>query len=183
MPDLGDLKYLFNRTYVWTDPQYVNGLGIWRDVNVPPLATDVFGLFAVAPIVDSFDKDTETTTLSFDVNILEDVNGIDNRTSYIKGMLEQLRRPATSGSPISGLPDIRASLPMVSVKSTRAVAIGFDIIDLPYVEIEPPKKFTVKTNTYNGNNPVNIKATVPIVETSSGDIVDLSFDITALDYA
>ena len=187
MPDLGQLKYLFNRSYTYTDPQYVGGLGIWRDTNVPAEPENVFGLFALEPIIDTYDKDTETSNLSFSINSLQPVEDVETlqltrNTSYIKSLLGQLRRPAQSGSPMAGMPVVQTTLPMQSSSSARAVVIGFDIADLPYVEIKPAKKFSVRTNDYNGNNPVEINATVPIIEESTGNIVDLSFDITALDY-
>ena len=185
MPDVGELRYKFNRSYIYTDPQYVGNLGIWRDVNVPSEPENVFGLFAVKPIIDTYDKDTKTSNLSFSIDALDNsgvVDGTLTNRSYLKSMLAQLRRPAQSGSPMASLPKVQTTLPMASATSTRAVVISFDIADLDYVEIEPAKKYSVKTNAYNGNNPVNIKATVPIIEESAGDIVDLSFDITALDY-
>ena len=182
MPDLGQVQYQFNRSYIWTNPNSVSGLGLWRDINVPPEPSSVIGLFAVLPIVDDYDATTETSKLSFTIDRLDDIDVTEN-SSYLKTMLAQVRRPPESGSPLASLPKVQASLPIVSQSSARVVVIGFDITELPYVDIDPARKYSVKVNSYNGNKPVSISATVPIVEETAGNIVDLSFDITALDYA
>jgi len=182
MPDLGQVQYQFNRSYIWTNPNAVKNLGLWRDINVPPEPSSVIGLFAVLPIVDDYNATTQTSNLSFTIDRLDDIDVTEN-SSYLKSMLAQVRRPAESGSPLASLPTVQTSLPMVSQSSARVVVIGFDITALPYVEVEPAKKYSVKVNSYNGNKPVSISATVPIVEETAGNIVDLSFDITALDYA
>lgn len=183
MPELGDIITKFNRSYIWTDLYDIKGLGAWRDINVPPEPTGVVGLFSLVPIQNNYQKDSETTELTFSIDVLSDINQTQKNYSYVAPLLRQLRRQSDYGSPLATLPVVQAAYPMASAQTNRAVVISFDIAELEYATIESAKKFTIKATPYNSSKTVNITASAPIIEVTSGNIVDLSFDITNLGYA
>ena len=50
---IGTTKQLFDSTYIYIDPQYINGLGMWRVYPGVPEAEDITGLGAILPIVST----------------------------------------------------------------------------------------------------------------------------------
>ena len=63
---IGTTQQAFGSTYIYVDPQYINGLGMWRIYPGIPEAKDVTGLGAVLPIV-STDLGPESVKVSFNI--------------------------------------------------------------------------------------------------------------------
>ena len=82
---IGTTKQLFDSTYIYIDPQYINGLGMWRVYPGVPEAEDITGLGAILPIVSTALSPT-SVKVSFNIEALPDI-----RTSTTTTTLQSAR--------------------------------------------------------------------------------------------
>ena len=185
MPALDELVTEFRRTYAYTEPYLVKGLGEWRLTNIAPsVPDDYYGIFAVLPMTADNDVDTETATVGFTIWKLPEVFDV---TGNISSWLLPERRTVRSiqfrrrARVMPQLPNITATLPIKAYSNTKGVAVTFNIAELPQAEVYGKRTIgvTVK-NPYNRTSNVNVAATPPIYTINEAGAVDLSFDITLL---
>jgi len=186
---IGTIKELFNRQFIYTDPQYIQGLGLWREVNLPPAPEDIQKIGAILPIVATESQSKYSVNLTFDINGLPEITGARNSTT-----LTQTARKLVNNRPI-GLPtapeisDVKAILPIKKVTQGATLAFIFDITSLGYMDISLRmpgyRRMRTKTNSYNSSRSTgpSLTATAPMVEDTEGSSATVSFDISDLNYA
>ena len=184
---LGTTKSFFGNTFIYVDPQYVQGLGLWRVYPGIPESSEFTGIGGVLPIVV---KDTGTSSIkvSFDITDLSSVKSARSNTSFLAAPHTLLQQPAEF------LPDVRSQT-VVTIKPVRhfraesKAVLFFDIKSLEPAEIvgrgvgyvdTSSKKYSVAVKDYNSSDGVSIDSEAPMVDEVIGSTATFSFDITTL---
>ena len=79
---LGTTKTQFGITWSYVDPQYIQGLGVWRVYPGIPEAPGLTGLGAVLPIVSEQLVDEASIKVSFDIESLPNVSATTNKSAF-----------------------------------------------------------------------------------------------------
>ena len=183
---LGTTKSFFNNTWSFVDPQYINGLGVWRVYPGIPEAKDVTGLGAILPIV-STDTGPQSVKVSFDI---EDLTSVNTNT------VGKSPLATAQGLMQHGLPGyaprnqkVETIKPVQHVRAADKAVLYFDIQSLDRAEIKghgvgfvdtSREKYKVTLKGYNSSNGVNIDSEAPMVDEVIGSTATFSFDITTL---
>ena len=183
---LGTTKTAFNNTWSYVDPQYVEGLGIWRVYPGIPEAKDVTGLGAILPIV-STDTGTQSVKVSFDIEDLRSVNAPSPTTSYLSAAHGLMQSHLGGSAPAGQI--ILTVKPVQHLRASEKAILYFDISSLQrekivghgvgYVDTSR-EKYRVTVKDYNKSNGVNIDSEAPMVDEVIGNTATFSFDITTL---
>ncbi len=184
---IGTTKQLFDSTYIYIDPQYIDGLGMWRVYPGIPDPEEITGLGAILPIVSTALSPT-SVKVSFDIEDLTDV-----RTSATQSILTNagtlLQQPANSLPTLQGKQTVKTIKPVRHIDAAHKSILFFDINSLDKAEIvgygagyvdTRPEKYKVTVKRYNNSNGVNIDSEAPMVDEVIGSTATFSFDITTL---
>ena len=180
---IGTTQQAFGSTYIYVDPQYINGLGMWRIYPGIPEAADVTGLGAILPIV-STDLGPESVKVSFNIAGLPS-EGISQLSAFqlLQNPYASLPGMAPAGQTINTI------LPVNHVRAADKAVLYFDIQALERAEVKgrglgfvdtSREKYKVTLKGYNKNNGVNIDSEAPMVDEVIGSTATFSFDITTL---
>ena len=181
---LGTTQQAFGSTYIYVDPQYINGLGMWRIYPGIPEAADVTGLGAILPIV-STDLGPESVKVSFNIAGLPS-GGIEAKPKAFN-LLQQSTFSLPGMAPAGQT--INTILPVNHVRAADKAVLYFDIAGLDKAEIvghgvgyvdTRPQKYKVAVKDYNNSNGVNIDSETPMVDEVTANTATFSFDITTL---
>ena len=184
---LGTVVTKFSNTFIRTDPDYVKGLGLWRQVVLPPVPDDIYGIAAVLPIVATNLTSTQTVNVSFNIN------GLDAIGTSVGTYNDKTKAIALSSAGPSTLPSapqikqVNTILPVESIKIDGADVLYFDIGALEAHTLhrkadEALRKSRVAIKPYNVNSSVQITSDPPMVDEVNGDVATFSFDISDLNY-
>ena len=185
---LGTTKTLFGREYVYIDPQLINGIGLWRDTNLPPAPIDITVIGAIAPIISTQYNQGREVNLSFDIEILEDVVTSSNKALITADKLINDKNVFMPRAPqITSLKTIK---PVFKIEQGTQTVLFFDISALDYFDLTSvhsklyQRRMRTKTNSYNSSRSAgpSLTATAPMVEDTEGSSATVSFDITDLNY-
>ena len=187
---LGTTKQLFGNTFIYIDPQYVNGLGMWRVYPGIPEGKDVTGLGAILPIV-STDTGPKSIKISFNISGLPSIAAaLGNKSAEAKAhtLLQQPDVSLPGMAPASQT--INAIIPVKHVRAATKAVLYFDITSLERAPIKvgtgvgdvdtSRDKYRVTVKDYNNSNGVNIDSEAPMVDEVIGSTATFSFDITTL---
>ena len=186
---IGTVKGIFGRQFIYTDPQYIQGLGLWRDINVAPAATDFSNIDAILPIrVTQLPPDGSVINLNFDINSLPEITSARGTTTFL-GAAAKIKSYNTSpAAPTISV--INTIAPVRSVATKDTAVLYFDITALSYLNLEETRaqyirRIRAKANSYNSNRSggPSLTATAPMVEDTEGSSATVSFDISDLNYA
>ena len=185
---IGTIKSIFGRQFVYTDPQYIQGLGLWRDTNVPPPATDFSRIDALLPIRAEEILSNTSVNLNFDINDLPEITSARGTTTLL-GAAARVR--SYNSSPAAPqVSTINAIAPVRSVTTKNTAVLYFDISTLSYLDLNETKaqynrRIRAKANSYNRGRSggPSLTATAPMVEDTVGSSATVSFDISDLNYA
>ena len=185
---LGTTKAIFGRQFIYTDPQYIQGLGLWRDINVAPPATDFSNIDALLPIRAPELPDGTTVNLSFDIIALPEIVSARGTTAFL-GAAAKVK--SYNSSPFAPeISTINTVAPVRSVATKDTAVLYFDISVLSYLDLAETKaqynrRIRAKANSYNSNRSggPSLTATAPMVEDTQGSSATVSFDISDLNYA
>ena len=177
----------FGRTFVLTDPGYVKGLEIFRDVNAVPERRDITGLGAILPIIANTDKQNQSVKVSF--SITELINVTNNGKSEAFNLLQQPAHELAGFAPAAQT--IKTVKPVQHVSKNGAAVLFFNIGSLSPVLIASAgnkyssygsraKKTRISVKPYNKSSGANITSDPPMVDTVVGSTATFSFDITEL---
>ena len=183
---LGTTKNIFNNTFAYVDPQYVDGLGLWRVYPGIPEAQDITEIGAILPIVSNQVNQT-TIKISFDIENLPDITATSNTSAFTAalGLMQEPKLPFIAPSSQR----VVTIAPVEHIKAANKAVLYFNIAVLGkcevvghgvgYVDTSSPKsKVTIKD--YNNSNGVNIDSEAPMVDEVVGSTATFSFDITTL---
>ena len=184
---LGTTKTQFGITWSYVDPQYIQGLGLWRVYPGIPEGPGLTGLGAVLPIVSEQLSNETSIKVSFDIENLPNISATDN-TSAFSTAISVMRNPI--------LPRMApASQTIVTIDPVRHViaenkaVLYFNIAGLEQAEIvghgvgyvdTSENKYKVTVKDYNNSNGVNIDSEAPMVDEVIGSTATFSFDINTL---
>ena len=188
MKVVGTLKNQFHRTYIYADPQLIQGLDIWRDVNVPPKSTDFQQIGGVLPIVATETNGNTDVRLSFNILNLPEISSVlppntanKNEANFLLHSEDQQLPQAPT------VTEIKTTAPIQKVFTNNVAILYFDIgtlgdMTVNPVEIRELKKIKVKTNSYNSSKSAgpSVSATAPMEADTIGSSVTVSFDINDL---
>ena len=127
---LGTTQQVFGSTYIYVDPQYINGLGMWRIYPGIPEAADITGLGAILPIV-STDLGPESVKVSFNIAGLP-AGGIEAKPKAFN-LLQQSTFSLPGMAPAGQT--INTILPVNHVRAADKAVLYFDIAGLEKAEI------------------------------------------------
>lgn len=183
---LGTTKTKFQNTWTYVDPQYIEGLGLWRVYPGVPEASDLTGLGSILPIVTT-DLLNSVIKVSFDIEALPDIAATSNVSAFTAahGLMQQ-DNLADMAPTTQKVVTIK---PVQHIRAANKAILYFDIATLNrcevvghgvgYVDTTSPKsKVTIKD--YNNSNGVNIDSEAPMVDEVIGSTATFSFDITTL---
>ena len=184
---LGTVVTKFSNTFIRTDPDYVQNLGLWRQVLVPPVADDIYGIGAILPIVATNSVAPTSIRISFDIN------GLDAIGTAVGTYSDKNKAIALSSAGPTALPtapqikQVNTILPVESIKIKGANVLYFDIGALEAHTLdrtadEALRKSKVAIKPYNVNSSVQITSDPPMVDEVNGDVATFSFDISDLNY-
>jgi len=183
---LGTTKNIFGNTFIYVDPQYVNGLGLWRVYPGIPEPSDVTGLAGILPIVV---EDTSATSIKvkFDIEDLPDITATVNTSAFTAahGLMQSATLPgmAPAGQTILTI------APVQHVRAQSKAVLYFDIKSLKEAEIvgfgagyvdTRPEKYKVTVKDYNKSNGVNIDSEAPMVDEVIGSTGDRDWETNNL---
>ena len=184
---IGTTKQLFDSTYIYIDPQYVNGLGLWRVYPGVPEAEEITGLGAILPIVSTALSPT-SVKVSFDIEDLPSITASVTRSAQ-QNAHTLIQQTATSFPALQGKQRVVTIKPVRHIDALHKSILFFDITSLDrtaivghgvgYVDTSP-QKYKVAIKDYNKGNGVNIDSEAPMVDEVSGSTATFSFDITTL---
>ncbi len=184
---IGTIVTKFSNTFIRTDPDYVQGLGLWRQVVLPPKADDIYGIGAVLPIVALNSANVDKVNVSFNINGLDAI-GTSVGTYSDKSKAIALSSAGPTALPTApGINQVNTILPVESIKINGANVLYFNISALEAhtlgrKEDEALRKSRVAIKPYNVNSSVQITSDPPMVDDIQGDIATFSFDISDLNY-
>ena len=182
---LGTIQTRFNNTFINTDPDYVVGLNLWRQVMGIPESADVTGLGGVLPIVVNQLVENRSVNIFFNIVGLPSSTASKTQQSQAYSFLNQPTLPVFA--PASQV--IKSVAPVQHVRTEAKAVLYFDIKSVPRAEIGSEgnmysdygsKKNKISVKPYNGSNGVNITSEAPMVDEVVGDTATFSFDITKL---
>jgi len=188
MPTLpiGTVVTKFSNTFILTDPQYIQGLELWRQVLTPPKANDIHGIAAILPVVTRNSTTTEAVNVSFNIGALASVFANTGVYTPKNKAFAQLQNGIGTAPTAPGINTINTILPINSVKQSGLDVLYFDIEGLEQMTItiaeEREQKYKVAVKPYNVNSSVQITSDLPMVDEVNGDVATFSFDITDLNY-
>ena len=183
---LGTTSTIFNNVFINTDPYYVKGLNLWRQVLLPPEAGDITRITGVQPIIVQQNETAQTLNVSFSIVDLPLVPSLSQ-----KGQAHALLQNPSSNFPGFAPKGqlIKTELPVKHLSNKGAAVLYFDITALPREKIDSEgnryssygtKKNKISVKPYNGSNGVNITSEAPMVDEVIGSTATFSFDITKL---
>ena len=186
--ELGTVKTVFGRKYMYTDPQFIQGLPIWRDVNIALPPDDVKKIGAVLPITATLNENQTSTNLNFNIEGLPEITGAKGTATLLQSAVNAWA--AGDGDAAPELIIINTVLPVRKYQTDSVNVLYFDISSLDYMplvsqEYKNGRKVKVKTNSYNRSRSAgpSLTATAPMVEDTLGSSATVSFDISDLNYA
>ena len=185
---IGTTKELFNRQLIYTDPQYIQGLGLWRYINVATVAEEVKKFGAILPIVSTESQANYSINLSFDIGGLPEITGARNSTTLTQRAQKLANNPAIGLPKAPEISDVKTILPINKTNQGDTIVFFFDIASLGYMDVSLRKpgyrSIRVKTNSYNSSRSTgpSLTATAPMVEDTEGSSATVSFDISDLNY-
>lgn len=184
---IGTVVTKFSNTFIRTDPDYVIGLGLWRQVLTPPTGDDIYGIGAILPIVAVNSANIDKINISFNID------GLDAIGTAVGTYSDNSKAIALSSAGPTALPgapqinQVNTILPVESVKINGANVLYFDIgaleaHTLGRKEDEALRKSRVAIKPYNVNSSVQITSDPPMVDEVNNDVATFSFDISDLNY-
>lgn len=188
---VGTVVTEFNNSFIFTDPFYINGLGLYRQVLKAAEPGDVFGLGAILPIVSqSLASPAPTVKVSFNIEDLKPITDAPQNKSLLSKSF-QLLQQTSSSLPVMAPASmtIKTIEPVRHVRKAGAAVLFFDITSLQRAEIiglgsgyvdTSRQKYKVTLKGYNNSNGVNIDSEAPMVDEVIGSTATFSFDITTL---
>ena len=185
---IGTTKQLFDSTYIFIDPQYIDGLGMWRVYPGIPKPEDITGLGAILPIVSTALSPT-SVKVSFNIQALPDIR-TSTATTALTSAQTLLGQPASSLPALSGQRQVQTIKPVRHIEALNKAILFFDITSLDrskpklgtrigFVDVSNAK-YKVVVKDYNNSNGVNIDSEAPMVDEVIGSTATFSFDITTL---
>ena len=185
--DIGTVKTIFNRKYMITEPQFIQDLPLWRDVNIALPPDDVKKIGAVLPITSTESQDGTSTNLNFNIEGLPEITGAKGTATLLQSAANFWA--SGDGAAAPELIDIQTKLPVSKYQTESVTVLYFDISALDYMpltsQLYKRRKVKVKTNSYNSSRSAgpSLTATAPMVEDTHGSSATVSFDISDLNYA
>ena len=184
---IGTVVTKFSNTFILTDPQYIQGLELWRQVVLPPEAGDIHGIAGVLPIVTRNSVTTEAVNISFDIGSLGSVFANTGVYTPRNKAFAQLQNGIGTAPSAPGISTVNTILPINSVQQSGLDVLYFDIESLEQMTIslaedKALRKSKVAVKPYNVNSSVQITSDLPMVDEVNGDVATFSFDITDLNY-
>jgi len=184
---IGTVVTKFSNTFIRTDPDYVKGLGLWRQVLTPPVPDDIYGIAAILPIVATNTVTTQSVNVSFDIDGLD---AIGTAVGTYSDKNKAIALSSAGPSALPGAPQIKqvnTILPVESIKINGADVLYFDIGALEAHTLsrkadEALRKSRVAIKPYNVNSSVQITSDPPMVDEVNNDVATFSFDISDLNY-
>ena len=186
---LGTTKSIFGNTFVYVDPQYIDGLGLWRVYPGIPESSDLTGIGGILPIAVQ-DTGAKSIKVSFNIAGLSSVSSARSNTSFLSAANTLLQQPDVSLAGIApASQNIQTIAPVQNLRAQSKAVLYFDITSLSPTEIvghgagyvdTSSKKYKVAVKDYNNSNGVNIDSEAPMVDEVIGSTATFSFDITAL---
>ena len=183
---IGTIITKFNNTFILTDPQYITGLELYRQVLTPPQAEDIHGIGGVLPIVTTNDTFNDKINVSFNIaglDAIANASGTKTPKALAFGMLQNGLSTSPQAPKIN---QVVAIAPIQSVSQQGVDVLYFDIGVLPQESITEPadieRKYNIALKDYNVNSSVQITSDLPMVDEVNGDVATFSFDITDLNY-
>jgi hypothetical protein len=187
---IGTIQTIFNNTFILTDPGYVNGLPMWRQIIDTPESGDVTGLGAILPIATAPPVEFGVVKVYFDIKSLDQYGSTKNPENLAFNLLQQplssLPSFAPGGSTVRTIPPIQhvysqgrsKAVLYFNMKSLEKEIIGSE--GSMRSSYGKKKKSRVTLKDYNGSNGVNIDSELPMVDQVVGNTATFSFNITQL---
>ena len=188
-PAVGTVITKFNNSFIYTDPYFIQGLGLYRQVLAAPEPGDLFGLGAILPIVSqALSEPAPTVNISFNIKDLQPVQAAAQNKSLLSKSYRLLQQPFDS-LPVMAKKNmnIKTIEPVRNVRKGGAAVLFFDITSLQRTDIvgigvgfsdTSKNKYRVRIKDYNKSNGVNIDSEAPMVDEVIGNTATFSFDIT-----
>ena len=183
---LGTTKTQFGVTWSYVDPQYIQGLGLWRVYPGIPERPDFTELGAVLPIVST--QLTEASIkVSFDIENLPNISATDNTSAFSTAIGVMLNPTLPQMAPARQT--IVTIDPVRHIIAKNKAVLYFNIAGLEQAEIvghgvryvdTSENKYKVTVKDYNKSNGVNIDSEAPMVDEVIGSTATFSFDINTL---
>ncbi len=172
---VGTVLTKFRNTFMLTDPWYIKGLELWRQVLTEQLPEGSLGITSLLPIITIDDGFNNRVNVRFSTNSLLSV--FDNPDtqlpknkahSILQGDLSAIHQ-STNISKVA----TEAPIQLVSQEDTEV--LYFDIVSLSKLDIVD------SVETTNSNlNVAGVSSELPMVATTSDDIVTFSFNVLNL---
>lgn len=172
---VGTVLTKFRNTFMLTDPWYIKGLELWRQVLTEQLPEGSLGITALLPIITIDDGFNNRVNVSFSVNNLSSV--FDNPGTQLpkNEAYGILRGDLSSIHQSTNISKVATEAPIYSVSKEDTEVLYFDIVSL--------SKLDTVDSVATTNSDLNIAgvfAELPMVATTSDDIVTFSFNVLNL---
>ena len=186
---LGTTKTIFKNTFVYVDPQYVDGLGLWRVYPGIPESSDLTGIGGILPIVVQ-DTGPKSINVKFDIVDLPSITTSRSNKSFLFAANNLMQQPASALSGFApASQNIKTIAPVQNLRAQSKAVLYFDITSLSRTQIvgkgvgyvdTSRQKYKIAVKDYNNSNGVNIDSEAPMVDEVIGNTATFSFDITTL---
>ena len=185
MPVNGELTNKFNRVYVYLNPDPFLGPYTQRLSNLIPvtdLGGDIDNLYAIPPIVSTESSTTAHLTFNIDAipKTIWDSKGDFTQKQLADNYIKYA--PFKSERAIRNVSSITSVAPVSSNQSGRDAIVWFDITNLPNIDAARSKqKMRVVLNlSYNSRSITAITASAPLEAITTGNVANVTFDMTSL---
>ena len=188
MPDIGELKPNFSRTYIYGNPNPYSGPGAWRLTNLPgtvaPDADTLKDIFTVLPINKTWNG--TNVNLFFDIENLGTTKAVSVDKSFLHRMLNGWKQADNPPERVlrSGLKDLVGIDPINANVDAGIGTIWFDISNLPSAMTTFRSgrryRFTTMSFSYNSRSVDTLTASAPLESQTSGDTATITFDLRTL---
>ena len=185
MPVNGALTDKYNRVYVYLNPDPLLGPYTERLSNLIPVTDnsgDIDNLYAIPPIVSTESSTTAHLTFNIDAipKTIWDSKGAFTQKQLADNYIKYA--PFKSERALRNVSTITSVAPVSSRQNGRDAIVWFDITNLPDIDAARSKqKMRVVLNlSYNSRSITAITASAPLEAITSGNVANVSFDMTSL---
>ena len=176
---------LFNRTYIYLNPDPSKGPFVERLSNLLPIGSTPEALnnvYGVPPIVST---ETPTTAhLTFSIEAIPKWIYEPSSAKPLKTIAKNLINYSLfkSEREIKNVNEITATPPVYSVQIGNDAAVYFNITNLPNIDLPRIKRGmkVVLNLSYNSRSIPAITASAPLEAITTGNVANVSFDMTSL---
>lgn len=181
----GEITNKFNRTYIYLNPDPLRGPFVERLSNLVPVGLipgTIHNLYAIPPIVST--KTSTTAHLTFSIKAIPkwiyEPASAKSQKEIANNLINHSLFKSEVG--IRNVSQITATPPVSSTQIGSDATVYFNITQLPDIDSPRTKRGmkVVLNLPYNSRSITAITASAPLEAITTGNVANVSFDITSL---